>query len=314
MLVARRGQHRRHQAEHDARQRGMRARLQQADPQHRAGQHVGVGGPHSHPLQGQHHQDADRGHQQAGVIQPARIEHRDDQHGDDVVDDRQRQQEDAHAAGNGPAQQRQHADRERDVGGGGHGPALALRRLAVEREIDQRRHRHAAQRGRQRQRRLGQAGQRAFVDLAPYLHADHEKEHRHQCIVDPEMQGLRDDMAAHAEGQRRMPQGVVAGGVGRVGPDQGDGGGGQQHDAADGFDMKESFQREQGSGGKILGARNGPAGGVSVHGNHPRQSCTGGPTDAQNLLPHVQRQHPALFYTNPRLYEPAPHPAQENPS
>ncbi|MNJ66204.1 hypothetical protein D3C77_622620 [compost metagenome] len=96
-------------------------------------------------MQGQHHQHAEPGDQQAAVIQPAGIDHGDDQHGDHVVDDRQGQQEDANAAGDAAAQQGENPDGEGDVGGGGNRPAVAERCLLIEGQVDQRRHQHAAE-------------------------------------------------------------------------------------------------------------------------------------------------------------------------
>ncbi|MCY1180271.1 hypothetical protein D9M73_207030 [compost metagenome] len=74
------------------------------------------------------------------------------------------------------------------------------------------------------------------------FHADHQEEHRHQDVVDPEVQRVRDNQIADPEGQRQMPEMRVAAGVGGIGPDQRGGSRNQQDDAADGFDVKESFE------------------------------------------------------------------------
>ena len=84
------------------------------------------------------------------------------------------------------------------------------RQLAVQRQEHQRRNDDAAHGRRQRQRRLPQAAQRPFTDLAADLHADDQEEHGHQRVVDPEVQRPLDHVAADPDHQRRMPQFVIA--------------------------------------------------------------------------------------------------------
>src|SRR5690606_40150495 len=83
---------------------------------------IGKGAAYAHLLQAQYHQNAYAGDQKAGGIKPLGIEQGNDENGDDVVDDRQGQKENAHRAGNRTAQQGQQAHGEGNVRGGGNGP------------------------------------------------------------------------------------------------------------------------------------------------------------------------------------------------
>src|SRR5690606_22756826 len=127
---------------------------------------------------------------------------------------------------------------------------------------------------------LAQAGQRTLMNLAPDFHANHQEEHRHQRVVDPEVQRLGEADVANAEGNRRMPERAIMRCKGRVSPEQGDGGGDQQHDAAGSLDMGETFEGSQSALGKELRARQILPRNRAMHGQFPR---TGGPTYAKNL-------------------------------
>ena len=85
------------------------------------------------------HHDRDPA-EQPERLDPARVEERDHDDGADVVDDRQRQQEDLQAARHPGAEDRQHPDRERDVGRHGDRPTVE----AGATEVEQRRRRRPA--------------------------------------------------------------------------------------------------------------------------------------------------------------------------
>src|SRR5690606_14726488 len=65
---------------------------------------------------------------------------------------------------------------------------------------------------------------------------------------------FRSDVA-QADGQRYVPQLVIGRSIGRVGPDQGDGGSHQQDDAAGSLDMHEALNGGKGPLSKKLGPR-----------------------------------------------------------
>ena len=74
----------------------------------------------------------------------------------------------------------------------------AEERAGVEREVDRDRDDHPAEPGEQRQREAAALAQLADVELAPRLEPDDEEEERHQPVVDPVAEVLRDPVAADA--------------------------------------------------------------------------------------------------------------------
>ena len=108
------------------------------------------------------------------------VEDRDDRDRDDVVDDRDGEQEHARAvARHAVAEQREHADRERDVGGARRSPSPRAPSppATSATKIDDRRD-HAADRGERRQRRGARGRCSSPVDeLALDLEPDDEEEH-----------------------------------------------------------------------------------------------------------------------------------------
>ena len=93
------------------------------------------------------------------------------------------------------------------------------------------------------------------MDLTSNLHPDDQEEDRHQRVIDPEMQGLGEHPTAQTDRQRRVPERVVAGGEWRVGPDQGNCGRNQQHDAADSFDVEKAVESRESAFGQKLSTR-----------------------------------------------------------
>jgi hypothetical protein len=126
----------------------------------------------------QHHrqgQDVDH----LGVQQP---DHRDR---GDVADQQQRQQEHAQLRGAPRPDQGQHPQRERQITRQGHDPAARGRAAGVEAQVQQRRHDHATKRGHRGDGRHLPVAQLAQLQLAADLQPHHQKEQRHQAVVDP---------------------------------------------------------------------------------------------------------------------------------
>jgi hypothetical protein len=114
------------------------------------------------------------------------VEHGDDDHRPEVVEDRERGQEHLERDRHARAEEREHAEREGDVGGGRDRPApQRFRGLGIQRDVDQRRPDHAAHRAETGQRPVRPGGEPSVEELALDLQAHEQKEHRHQAVVDP---------------------------------------------------------------------------------------------------------------------------------
>src|SRR5690606_39640726 len=148
------------------------------DPEHHTGDDVGVGGTDAHSLQRQNHQQPQPGYGEAAVIQAAGVEQGDDEHRDNVIDDRQRQQKYPYVGWNGTAQQGQQANRKGNIGGGRHGPSVLPDVIHIQAQVEQGRQDHAAGSSGDGQNGLAQIAQRAFMDLAADFHADHQEKDR----------------------------------------------------------------------------------------------------------------------------------------
>ena len=114
-----------------------------------------------------------------------RVEERDHDQRDDVVDDGDRQQERAQPVGEARPDEREQAERERGVGRHRHPPPVRRRTAGIEREVDRDRAAMPAERREHRQREPAPLAQLAEVELAPRLEADDEEEERHQAAVHP---------------------------------------------------------------------------------------------------------------------------------
>ena len=170
------------------RQRRLRRRAGNGidQPQHHAGQRrVHPGLEHRQPQQEPDHQ-VRRQPRHAGAVehraaapgtsaasehrQPRQLlreQHRDQHDGAEVVDDRERQQEDAQRRRRPRSQQGQHAQRECDVGGRRDRPAGEHRRLrTIAPGIHQRRHQHATQPPRSRA-----TAARLRLERSPTMHS-----------------------------------------------------------------------------------------------------------------------------------------------
>ena len=137
------------------------------------------------------------------------IEERDHQHRPHVVHDGQCREEDLESTRGARRDQRQHAERKRDIGRHRNRPSARLDAAAVGEEIDRSGDHHSADGAGDRQRRLPQrcqlAGQHLPLDLQP----DQEKEDRHQAVVDPLMEGEREQVPAAADDDRGRPQALI---------------------------------------------------------------------------------------------------------
>ena len=116
-------------------------------------------------------------------------------------------------------------------------------RPGVDGDVDQRgQHRSAQGRG-HGQRRAPHGGELAHEDLALYLEADDQEEHRHQPVVDPVGEVLGEREVAHPHAQLRVPQRGVALGPGGVCPHEGDNRCGDQEDATGRLLVGEVLER-----------------------------------------------------------------------
>ena len=192
----------------------MNASHKEARPDDERRHDVGMGGAKPEPLKAERQENTERGDAEAVEIQSAGVEQGDDEDRDDVVDDGERQQKDADVARNGFSEQRQHADGERDVGCRRYRPALVVPRSGSEGQIDQRGNGDTAESRQHRQNGLIEPAERALMDLTADFHADDEEEHRHQRVVDPEMQRPHEGKLADAKWNRQVPEVMIGMGKG----------------------------------------------------------------------------------------------------
>jgi hypothetical protein len=79
------------------------------------------------PAAGRENDDEHQREQHHGEVDVGREQHRDEDDPDDVVEDGQRKEEDAHSGGQTSTEDGEHSQREGDVGGCGNGPSGAGR-------------------------------------------------------------------------------------------------------------------------------------------------------------------------------------------
>ena len=162
-------------------QRGLVHEHPHADPE----RDVREQAAHVEPSQHEHREDhADRA-QRGFPFEGRRVEERDHDDGADVVDDRDREQEEFELGSDSAPEQGDHSQRDRDVGRHRNAPTVAPSSTGIERDIDERGHRHPTERGNHRQRRLARFPELALDELAFDLEAHDEEEHRHQTVVHP---------------------------------------------------------------------------------------------------------------------------------
>ena len=217
----------------------MHARLKEGQPQREADADVGPERAHAQAVA----DGAGGEHQRARAEQRPRylfgVEQCDHQHRAEVVGDGQRGEEDLEPERHAPAEQGEHAERESDVGGHRDAPASRARPASVERHVDPCRHCHPTRRGNERKRRPPGRGQLAMQQLVLYLQPDGEEEQHHQPVIDPMMDRLGEDGAAHAELQFGMPQPLPRCMPGQVGSGHRDDRAQHQQDAGKGFAARQ---------------------------------------------------------------------------
>ena len=134
----------------------MNAGLECAEPDHSTHQDIGGDALHAEAIERGGHAEAAESTQQPGELDRLRIEGRDHEDGEDVVNDRERQHHDLEPVRHPGAEQRQAADDERDVRGHRHRPGgAALDAMEQGEEDEDRRHR-PTQRGGHRHKDLAQ--------------------------------------------------------------------------------------------------------------------------------------------------------------
>ncbi len=123
----------------------------------------------------------------------------------DVVDDDDRQHERAQTTGELRPDERERPEGERGVGRHRRSPAVGRRVTRVDHEIDRDGHGHPAEPGEQRQGEAPALAQLPQVELAARLEADDEEEERHQPVVQPVLEVLRDPRVADVNRQHGRP-------------------------------------------------------------------------------------------------------------
>ena len=249
------------QADRDAGQRGVHAGLEQGEPHADAEDRVDHDAPDPQHAGHDHQAEETEGDREPGQREVAGVEHRDHQDRADVVDDRERQQEQPRGRRDPPTQHAQHPDREGDVGRHRDAPAgTAVAARRVEREVDTGRHHHPADRRDDRQGRGARVAQVAVDQLVLDLQADDEEEDHHQGVVDPVLERLVEVQRTDVERQVGVPERVVRRRPRAVGPEQGGRGGEQQEDRAGRLDAEELAHRARDQPGQrpVAGAVDGP--------------------------------------------------------
>ena len=143
-----------------------------------------------HSVRGEHH--AQERHADAEVDQRnlGRVEQGNDHHGAKVVDDGQRREKDFGRKRDTVAQDVDDGQREGDIGGHGDAPAACGRRAGIQDGINQSRHEHSGHRRTDGQHGVTGVCQFAADELPFQFEPHHEKEHRHEAVVNPVMKRI----------------------------------------------------------------------------------------------------------------------------
>ena len=173
-----------------------------------------------------------------------RVDRRDDDDPDDVVNDDHRQHECAQPARDTRTDERQHPQCEGGVRRHRGAPAVRRGVAEVERQEDRDRHQHAADAAGERHDQTPALAQLANVELPPRLEANDEEEDHHQPVVDPAAQALADRARPEPDRQVRVPDPGV-GRVIRVRPGERDDRRGEQDQRAAGLRAQEAKQRRR---------------------------------------------------------------------
>ncbi len=232
----------RHEPKRKADDDRVDARALERDPGRRAEGRVDEPRPDAGGADGEDGGEDPGGREQRPDREVARVGERDHGERDEVVDDRDREQERAQPVGEPPPEQSEHPERERGVGRHRGAPAVSRRLAGVEGEEDRDRQHHPAEPGQERQREAAAVSQLAEVELAPRLEPDDEEEERHQAAVHPVAQVEPEPVPAEPQLEPGRPDAVVGAGV-DVRPRERGHGRGEEHARAAGLRAHEPAQR-----------------------------------------------------------------------
>ena len=198
--------HRRHEeAQEHPGQRAVHPRVVEGDPLRHTSRGVEQRALHPDPRAAIDHQRQHRDPGEPLEVKPAPVEEGDHQDAADVVEDRERGEEDQQRPRHAAPEQHDAADGEGDVGGHRDGPAPLPGRPAIEGEEDERREEHASGRGDGREERLTHGAQLALDELALDLHPHDEEEDGHQPVVDDLPQADLEARGPEPHRHRRRP-------------------------------------------------------------------------------------------------------------
>ena len=229
------------QAERNAGERRVHARLVHQVPEHHAARDVH--GDRCHTPAHQSHPNGDhQGPEQVRYRQALDVEDSDDQDPAKVVDDRESQQEQLQPRWRATAEHRQHTQHERYVRRDRHPPSTCVLGPEVQREEDPRRNDHPPDSGQDRKRRGSRLTKLPHDQLSLDLQTHDEEEERHQGLVDPLAGVLAHLQRPRSERQRRLPDVVIAAWV-EIGPEQPDDGRHEEDEASRGLPGNELLQR-----------------------------------------------------------------------
>ena len=162
------------------------------DPQQGEAGEIGPQPPHAKAVEREHPAQDQRRSGERGPIQVGGIGEGDDRHRADVIDDRDRHQQQFQLRRRAGTKQGQNAEREGDVGRRRNRPARGKRRIeAGDAKEDQRRKDHPRSGGDDRQAAFVGGRQPPFEPFALYLQPDQQEEQRHRGIGDPLVDGQR---------------------------------------------------------------------------------------------------------------------------
>ena len=180
-------------------------------------------------------------------LQLAREQNANEGHRSQIVGHSQGQEKEPKRLGQSAAENSEAGESKGYVRRGGDGPAAELPAAAgIDRQIDERRPDHAAQRRKQRDSQASGTGKLPFQDLELYFQPDDKKEHRHQPVAHPGLQGKGFGEATDAQGNDRLNEAEIVGGPWRIRQAEGrDCGQGENHPGA-GLGLQKSKGRRLG--------------------------------------------------------------------
>ena len=156
------------------------------DREHDQGDHDHcLGARVQHPAQHREGDDAQECQREREVVEVGREQHGDQYDADDVVEDREGEEEHPDRRRQAATEHGQHSEGERDVGRRRDRPAVLVTSADGEREVDEDRHDHPARRADRRLQRPPGTAQLSAGELVLQLHRHREEEEREQAVRDP---------------------------------------------------------------------------------------------------------------------------------